>query len=64
MNVAPNQPNAEPLALRVNDAARVTGIGRTSLYELINEGKLKTGKVAGRRLVPMAALRDLIERAA
>ena len=63
MNAAPNQPHAEPLALRINDAARVAGIGRTSLYELINEGKLKTIKVAGRRLIPMSALRELIETA-
>jgi len=32
-----------------------------SSYELIKDGKLKTVKVAGRRLVPMAALRELIE---
>ena len=54
----------EPVALRINDAAAACGLGRTSIYELINEGKLRTVKVAGRRLVPMAALRELIEHAA
>lgn len=55
-------PGNEPIALRINDAARTVGLGRTSIYELIKEGRLKTVKVAGRRLVPMAALRQLIEQ--
>ena len=54
----------EPIALRINDAARVSGLGRTSIYALIKDGKLKTVKVAGRRLVPMSALRELIEQSA
>jgi excisionase family DNA binding protein len=53
--------DVEPIALRINDAARKVGLGRTSIYELIKEGKLKTVKVAGRRLVPMSALRELID---
>ena len=64
MNYAPARTLAEPLALRVNDACRVIGCGRTSLYELINEGKLKTVIIAGRRLVPMSALRELIDKSA
>jgi len=42
--------SVEPIALRVNDAARVTGLSRGTLYKLLNSGKLKTVKVAGRRL--------------
>jgi excisionase family DNA binding protein len=53
--------NIEPLALTINDACKAIGIGRTSLYELIRQGRLKTIKVAGRTLVPMAALRVLVE---
>lgn len=50
--------------MRINDAARVSGLGRTTIYELIKERKLKSVKVGGRRLVPMAALRELIDNSA
>lgn len=53
----------EPLAVRIDDASRMIGLGRTSIYELINEGKLKTIKVAGRRLVLVAAIRELLASA-
>jgi excisionase family DNA binding protein len=55
--------NIEPLTLTINDACKALGIGRTSLYELINEGKLETVIIAGRRLVPVTAIRALIEEA-
>jgi excisionase family DNA binding protein len=52
------------LAYRVNDAAKVAGLSRSSLYVLINEGKLRSVLVAGRRLIPADALRDLLRGAA
>jgi predicted site-specific integrase-resolvase len=55
--------NIAPLTLNINDACKAIGIGRTSLYELINEGKLETVIIAGRRLVPVTAIRALIEEA-
>ena len=48
------------LAYRVNDAAKVAGLSRSSLYVLIGEGKLRSVLVAGRRLIPADALRDLL----
>jgi excisionase family DNA binding protein len=42
----------QPLLYRVNDFVKVTGIGRTSTYRLIREGKLRTVKIAGRTLIP------------
>ena len=39
------------LAYSVNEACAATGIGRTSLYELIAKGQLKTLKAARRRLI-------------
>jgi excisionase family DNA binding protein len=50
---------SESLAYRVNDACHITGIGRTSLYKLATEGKLRLVKVAGRTLVDAASLRAL-----
>jgi excisionase family DNA binding protein len=40
----------ERRALRINDAAAAYGVGRSTIYKLISEGKLVTVKVAGRRL--------------
>ncbi len=41
----------DKLAYQVNEAARASGLSRTTLYELIKTGQLKTIKAAGRRLV-------------
>ena len=60
MTYIKQNPNIEPIAFRINDAARLAGLGRTSIYELIKTGRLKTAKIAGRRLVPISALRHLI----
>jgi predicted site-specific integrase-resolvase len=51
------RPPSEPIPLkrigyRVNDFCAVTGIGRTSLYDLINAGKIRTVRIAGRRIIP------------
>lgn len=54
----------EPIAYRIEDAMRVIGLGRTSLYALANEGKLRMVKVAGRTLVDAASLRALVGKAA
>jgi hypothetical protein len=48
------------LAYRVNDAIKVSGLSRTSIYKLIGEGKLRSVLVAGRRLIPADALRSLL----
>lgn len=50
----------EPLAYRVNDAARLIGVGVTSLYKLASEGKIKLIKIAGRTLVTAESLRTLV----
>lgn len=48
------------------DAVRFSGIGRTSLYSLIGEGKIKTinlrrpGTARGRRLVHLPSLREYL----
>jgi hypothetical protein len=52
------------LAYRVNDAIRVSGLSRSSIYKLIGEGKLRSVLVAGRRLIPADALRALLRGAA
>jgi len=48
------------LSYRVADAETVTGISRTTLYELIAAGKLPDVKIAGCRLIPSDALKRLV----
>jgi excisionase family DNA binding protein len=55
--------NCSPLAYSINDACRVTSIGRTRLYELIAEGKLATVQVGRRRLVKADSIRALVQAA-
>jgi len=52
-----------PLCYRVNEACAAIGIGRSSLYALIANGKLKAIRIAGRTLIPSDELDRLIEEA-
>jgi excisionase family DNA binding protein len=56
---SPLPPNIA-LAYRVNDAVKISGLGRSTIYKLIGEGKLRSVLVAGRRLIPADALRSLV----
>jgi excisionase family DNA binding protein len=52
------------LAVRIADAARLTGIGKTKLFEPIADGTLETTHVGRRRLILYRSLCQLIEGAA
>ena len=54
---------AEPLAVRIPDAVRMTGIGRSKLYELIASGDLETIKIGRCTLVRVDALKALLAKA-
>jgi excisionase family DNA binding protein len=54
--------NPAPLCVRVNVAARMIGIGRTKLYELIGNGEVEAIKVGKATLVTTASLNAMIER--
>lgn len=51
-----------PFAYRVNAACQVLGIGRTKLYGLINEGRIRPIKVGRRVLIPRSELEALVKR--
>lgn len=51
----------ERLAVSPAEAARLLGIGRTFLYEVMRSGKLRNIKVGARRLIPLSAIRELLE---
>jgi excisionase family DNA binding protein len=46
------------LAVRVEDAAKLVGIGRTEIYKAIKEGSLASLKIGKRRLIRVEALRE------
>ena len=53
-------PGPDPLAFCVEDAARLIGVSRATLYLLISAGDLRTIKIRKRRLVPREALVELL----
>jgi excisionase family DNA binding protein len=48
------------LAWQVEPFCRAIGIGRTKLYELINDGTIKTVVIGGRRLIPHSEAERLL----
>ncbi len=54
----------EPICVRINDAARMIGVGRTKLYELISCGDLETVKIGNATRVTTASLHGLVRRRA
>jgi excisionase family DNA binding protein len=56
MRKASSTPNVEPRLLSIKDAARVLGVGVSSVWLLIADGKLKAIRVGRRRLVPVEAI--------
>lgn len=51
----------EPLTVRVSTAVKLTGIPRTTLYELIRDGQIETVKIGRSTLIPYRCLRRLID---
>ncbi|MEV6375462.1 helix-turn-helix domain-containing protein [Micromonospora musae] len=49
-----------PRVLRVEEAARALGIGRSLAYDLIRSGRLRSFKVGSRRLIPASAIDEAI----
>ena len=57
----------KPEWLRIDDVVRLYNIGRSSLYELISEGKIKSasikkrGNIRGIRLISVASIEAFLE---
>jgi len=52
----------EPYLCSVSDAARMLGVGRTKLYDMIAKGEILSMQIGTRRLVKVASIQALIER--
>jgi excisionase family DNA binding protein len=51
-----------PKLYRVGEAAEALRLSRSAIYELIRSDQLRTVKIGRRRLVPVAALDEWLER--
>ena len=49
----------KPITVTVNKSLELTGLGRTKLYELINQKRIKTITIGKRRLVVYSSLEEL-----
>lgn len=54
-----DDPPAPPIAVGVEEAARLIGVSRAAIYRMIANGTLPSSKVIGRRLIAVAALEQL-----
>lgn len=50
-----------PRGVSIDEAARLIGVSRRTVYELVARGRLRTCKLGRRRIVPVAAIDELLE---
>jgi len=56
------QPIAQPRCVRPAEAARLLGVCRDTVYVLMRSGQLQSVRIGRARLIPIAALDELIKR--
>lgn len=54
---------APRLAVSPSEVARLAGIGRTTIYEALGSGALRSLKIGKRRLITIEALKDWLAAA-
>ena len=57
----PNRPQP-PIAVSPDEAARLAGVGRTTLYAALANGDLTSIKIGTRRLIRVDAVREWLAR--
>jgi excisionase family DNA binding protein len=57
------RPAPKPLTCTIHDTCRITGLGKTKVYELIAQRKLKAVAIGKRRLVLYSSIEELIAHA-
>jgi excisionase family DNA binding protein len=51
-----------PISVRIPDAVKMTGLSRSTIYELIRSGDIEIAKVGASTLIIVASLKRFIER--
>jgi excisionase family DNA binding protein len=51
---------SEPLTYRVAQFCKLIGLGKTAFYERVRDGRIRTIRIGGRRLVPADEAQRLI----
>jgi excisionase family DNA binding protein len=51
-----------PISYSVADFCRVTGLGRSTVYNLINKGEIEVSQIGHRKLISHKAAEALLER--
>jgi excisionase family DNA binding protein len=59
-----NQPTRQidPLLVRVEEAARILSLSRSTIYQMLESGELPSVRRGAARRIPVAALHDWIAR--
>lgn len=58
----PEYPKTEPLLVRVEEAARLLSLSRSTIYEMLDSGELPSVRRGAARRIPIAALHAWIAR--
>lgn len=58
----PTGANVEKMLLTPADAAVALSVSRTTVYELMNRGQLRSIKLGTCRRIPVEAVRELVDR--
>lgn len=53
-------PAPQPLLLRIEEAAHLLGLGRSTVYELLYKGEIPSVRIGTSRRIPFAALSQWI----
>lgn len=56
------RPATEALSVSVDEAARLLGVGRSTMFALLDAGDVRSVKVGARRLIPRRALEEFLAR--
>ena len=52
----------EPILCSITEAGRALGLGRSKVYELINEGNLETVHIGRRRLIHIESIEAFVNK--
>jgi excisionase family DNA binding protein len=56
------EPAVEPLLVRVEEAARILSLSRSTIYEMMDAGEIPSIRRGTARRIPVAALREWVAR--